>query len=196
MVSTSSGKLQNGQPSKLGLVPRYVEGVILLDLSLRILAFDEGAAAILSGSPRPEPETEATFQVPKEILDALQVAFTPDPLARRVRFRAGSRAYMCRIHDAQSQIEGIPERVTVLHLARDLSMADALSQIRTEYRLTVREQQALEGVLLGLTSKEVAERMSISPNTVKAFLRLVMGKMGVASRTGIVAKLFEPNGHG
>ena len=91
---------------------------------------------------------------------------------------------------------GIPGCVTVLHLARDLSMADALSQISTEYRLTVREQQALEGVLLGLTSKEVAERMSISPNTVKAFLRMVMGKMGVTSRTGLVAKLFEPNGHG
>jgi DNA-binding CsgD family transcriptional regulator len=103
---------------------------------------------------------------------------------------------MCRIHDAQSQVEGISGRVTVLHLARDLSMADALSQISTEYRLTVREQQALEGVLLGLTSKEVAERMSISPNTVKAFLRMVMGKMRVTSRTGLVAKLFEPNGHG
>jgi DNA-binding CsgD family transcriptional regulator len=103
---------------------------------------------------------------------------------------------MCNIHDAQSQVEGIPGRVIVLHLARDLSMADALSQIRTEYRLTVREQQALEGVLLGLTSKEVAERMSISPNTVKAFLRMVMGKMGVTSRTGLVAKLFEPNGRG
>ena len=196
MVPTSSGKPQNGQPSELGLIPRYVEGVILLDVSLRLLAFDEGAAAILSGSPQPEPETEWTFQVPKEVLDALPVAFTPDPLARRVRFRVGSRAYMCNIHDAQSQVEGIPGRVIVLHLARDLSMADALSQIRTEYRLTVREQQALEGVLLGLTSKEVAERMSISPNTVKAFLRMVMGKMGVTSRTGLVAKLFEPNGRG
>jgi DNA-binding CsgD family transcriptional regulator len=196
VVATSKGKPQNGRPRELGLVPRYVEGVILLDLSLRILAFDEGAAAILNGSPQPEPETDWNFQVPKEILDALQVGFTLDPLARRVRFRVGSRGYMCRIHDAQSQVEGIPDRVTVLHLARDLSMADALSQISAEYRLTLREQQALEGVLLGLTSKEVAERMSISPNTVKAFLRLVMGKMGVASRTGIVAKLFEPNGHG
>ena len=196
MAATGSGKPQSSRSSELGLVPRYVEGVILLDLSLRILAFDEGASAILGGPPQPETETGWTFQVPQEILDALQVGFTHDPLARRVRFRVGSRAYMCRIHDAQSQVAGIPGRVTVLHLARDLSMADALSQISTEYRLTVREQQALEGVLLGLTSKEVAERMSISPNTVKAFLRLVMGKMGVTSRTELVAKLFEPNGHG
>ena len=48
--------------------------------------------------------------------------------------------------------------------------------------------------MLGLTSKEVAIRMNISPNTVKAFLRLVMGKMGVTTRAGIVAKLLEPDG--
>jgi DNA-binding CsgD family transcriptional regulator len=107
----------------------------------------------------------------------------------------GSPAYICRIHEAQSRAEGFPGRVTVLHLARDLSMADALSQMGAEYRLTVRELQALEGVLLGLASKEVAERMSISPNTVRTFLRLIMSKMGVTSRSGIAAKLFELNGH-
>jgi len=31
--------------------------------------------------------------------------------------------------------------------------------------------------------------MSISPNTVKAFLRLVMFKMGVTSRCGVVGKI-------
>jgi len=31
--------------------------------------------------------------------------------------------------------------------------------------------------------------MSISPNTVKAFLRLIMVKMGVTSRSGVVGKI-------
>ncbi len=31
--------------------------------------------------------------------------------------------------------------------------------------------------------------MSISPNTVKAFLRLIMFKMGVTSRSGVVGKI-------
>jgi len=31
--------------------------------------------------------------------------------------------------------------------------------------------------------------MAVSPNTVKAFLRMVMVKMGVSTRAGIVAKV-------
>jgi len=38
-------------------------------------------------------------------------------------------------------------------------------------------------------SKEIAERMKISPSTVKAFLRLVMVKMSVSTRSGIVGKV-------
>ena len=44
-------------------------------------------------------------------------------------------------------------------------------------------------LLQGLTSKEIAVRMGISPNTVKAFLRLVMVKMGVSTRSGIVGRI-------
>jgi DNA-binding CsgD family transcriptional regulator len=33
--------------------------------------------------------------------------------------------------------------------------------------------------------------MAISPNTVKAFLRLIMIKMGVTTRAGIVAKILD-----
>jgi DNA-binding CsgD family transcriptional regulator len=40
----------------------------------------------------------------------------------------------------------------------------------------------------GLTSKQIADRMTISTNTVKAFLRLIMIKMGVSTRAGIVGK--------
>ncbi len=36
----------------------------------------------------------------------------------------------------------------------------------------------------------IAVRMNISPNTVKAFLRLVMVKMGATTRSGIVGRIF------
>jgi DNA-binding CsgD family transcriptional regulator len=57
------------------------------------------------------------------------------------------------------------------------------------FGLTQREQQTVELLTLGLTSKEIASRMSISPNTVKAFFRLVMTKMAVSTRSGIVGKI-------
>ena len=44
-------------------------------------------------------------------------------------------------------------------------------------------------LLQGLSSKEIANRMNVSPNTVKAFLRLIMIKTGVSSRSAVVGKI-------
>lgn len=191
----NNGKPYNGRRAQEGTAPRYVEGVILLDFGSRILALDEGAATILKESGQPQAEADGILHVPREILDVLSHWHPSDFLQRQVRIQLACSTYICRIHVARSRVVGVPPRVTVLHLAREVSMDDALTLIGAEYHLTGREQQAVRGVLKGLTSKEVAEQMSISPNTVKAFLRLVMSKMGVSSRMGIVAKLFEPNGH-
>ena len=81
-----------------------------------------------------------------------------------------------------------------LHIKREVSITDAVYQVGVGYNLTDREQEVLIGVSAGLTSKELAQRMNISPNTVKAFLRLIMIKMGVATRAGIVGKLLGQDG--
>jgi len=82
-----------------------------------------------------------------------------------------------------------------LHLKRVSSLLDAVREIGVEYHLTDREQETLMGVSMGLTSKQLAERMGISPNTVKAFLRLIMIKMGMTTRAGVVGKLLGKNGY-
>jgi DNA-binding CsgD family transcriptional regulator len=83
-----------------------------------------------------------------------------------------------------------------LYFKRELAVIDAVLQATAEYHLTDREQETLIGVTMGLTSKEVAQRMDISPNTVKAFLRLIMIKMGVLTRAGIVGRLLDQNALG
>jgi DNA-binding CsgD family transcriptional regulator len=65
----------------------------------------------------------------------------------------------------------------------------ALAEISEEFDLTQRERETVEFLLQGFTSKEIATRMNISPNTVKAFLRLVMVKMKVSTRSGIAGKI-------
>ena len=64
-----------------------------------------------------------------------------------------------------------------------------ISDVAQQFRLTQREQETVGLLTLGLTSKEIASRMNISPNTVKAFFRLVMTKMAVSTRAGIVGKI-------
>ena len=47
----------------------------------------------------------------------------------------------------------------------------------------------LEYLLQGLTSKAIANRMNTSPNTVTAFLRMIMIKTGVSSRSAMGGKI-------
>jgi hypothetical protein len=44
-------------------------------------------------------------------------------------------------------------------------------------------------MLSGLTSKEIADRMKISPNTVNAFLLVVIIKIGVSTGSRIVGEV-------
>jgi DNA-binding CsgD family transcriptional regulator len=106
-------------------------------------------------------------------------------------FKSGKRRYICRTFRLNSHDSEDGLAVAVL-MERHSSGNTALSQISKQFDLTERERQTVELLLQGLTSKEIAARMSISPNTVKAFLRLVMVKMGVSTRSGIVGKVVGP----
>jgi DNA-binding CsgD family transcriptional regulator len=66
-----------------------------------------------------------------------------------------------------------------------------LFAIAEKFNLTRREYEAVQHLALGMTSKEIAARMGISPNTVKAFLRLAMIKTGVTNRSGIIGKFLK-----
>jgi DNA-binding NarL/FixJ family response regulator len=66
-----------------------------------------------------------------------------------------------------------------------------IAQWSEKYRLTNRERETVTFLLKGLTSKQIAKEMCISPSTVKTFLKLVMVKVGASNRTGIIAKIHE-----
>jgi len=59
-----------------------------------------------------------------------------------------------------------------------------------DFELTRRERQTVELLLQGMTTKEIAQSMGLSPNTVKTYLRQIMTKMRVSTRTGIIGKIF------
>jgi DNA-binding CsgD family transcriptional regulator len=83
----------------------------------------------------------------------------------------------------------------VLVFERRASNTKALSEAHEKFGLTPREQETIQLLMEGLTSKEIAERMKISSSTVKAFLRLVMVKMSVNTRSGIVGKVLGSRTH-
>jgi DNA-binding CsgD family transcriptional regulator len=159
-----------------------------MDLTLKPIAFDAGAAAIFKAL---NGRCENGMSLPVEILHTLSGLTAGDLSSFKGHFRLGKRDYACRSYLIQPRSDAFLPAMVVLHLHRDSSVSDAIMGVAFQYSLTLREQEALSKISMGLTSKEVAEQMKISPNTVKAFLRSIMLKMGVTTRAGLVGKVLE-----
>jgi len=66
-------------------------------------------------------------------------------------------------------------------------LSDVISRRRLVATLTPREEEVLELVAVGFTNAGIAERLWISPGTVKKHLENVYAKLGVTNRTAAAA---------
>jgi DNA-binding CsgD family transcriptional regulator len=176
----------NGVVSKMGLV--------VVDSSLNTLAANAEAINILA-FPHPAEKFGSlggwlTSKVRADLVDARSAELS----AFVAEFRSARRAYLCRSFPLNVRLTSRTSvgPVAVLVLERKSNAGISTAELGERFGLTPREQQTVQGLLQGLTSKEIAERTKISPNTVKAFIRLVMVKMNVSTRSGIIGKLVEP----
>jgi DNA-binding CsgD family transcriptional regulator len=166
-------------------------GFLLVSPTLNPIACNAEAVQILVFPSTPAKIRRLNLFLAAKVRSSLVDPQAGDSLEFVKEFRSGKRRYICRTFrlDGAGHEEGLA--VAVL-LERHSSDSTALTQISKQFDLSERERQTVELLLQGLTSKEIAVRMSISPNTVKAFLRLVMVKMGVSTRAGIVGKVVGP----
>jgi DNA-binding CsgD family transcriptional regulator len=165
-------------------------GFLLLDSAMNPMVVNRTAVEILSYPEKPESTKRFSNSLVAKIRSAL-LARTPSSGSPLVaEFRSGKRLYFCRAFAVEARAKEHEQANIAVFLERGVG-SGSLSLLRASserFRLTDREQQVLQFLLEGLTSKEIADRMKISPNTVKAFLRLIMIKMGVSTRSGIVGK--------
>ncbi len=173
-----------------GSASMAVEGLIIVDEKLDLVALDSGAEVILSRVNGNKGMSGPDVHLPREIINFLNAPSEPEVEETYQPLKIGSHEYACRKLVIRPRSDGVAPMLA-LYFKRELAVIDAVLQATAEYHLTDREQETLIGVTMGLTSKEVAQRMDISPNTVKAFLRLIMIKMGVLTRAGIVGRLLD-----
>ncbi len=165
-------------------------GLILLDTSRSPVYYNPEAIAVLSYPRRPQSIDQFPSLLPEEIGSWLRHGGSSDAAASSLEFVSGRRHYVCRAFTlVQNHSQHPQPPLTALLLERTLLKSIDISGMAAQFHLTQREQEAVNLLTLGLTSKEIAARMNISPNTVKCFIRLVMTKMAVSTRSGIVGKI-------
>jgi DNA-binding CsgD family transcriptional regulator len=163
-------------------------GFLLLDSSLRPISFNAEAIQVLG-----YPDSSTSVRRPDVFLAGKIRSSLMSPQSSRGsrlvdEFRSGRRRYFCRAFLVDSNAKDPSHPSIAVLLERGPSGLVPVLQIAQQFNLTRREGDALEYLLQGLSGKEIATRMSVSPNTVKAFMRLIMIKMGVSSRSAVVAR--------
>jgi DNA-binding CsgD family transcriptional regulator len=168
-------------------------GVLLCDLALHPIGSDSGALSILRQHDEYAGGPDELPALPHEIRDAIRRGRSADSGSGTLLIRIGAHQYRCRFYFIESAHPAFSPAVVAVHLhtVAVTNSEDPVKRIVSIYRLTKREQEALRGIALGLTTKELADRMQVSPNTVKSFVRLITVKMGVSSRAEIMVRLLE-----
>jgi DNA-binding CsgD family transcriptional regulator len=166
-----------------------VNGFLLLDAGLNLIASNDDALQILCFPSRADRIKQPKVFLADRVRTALLDHQHRDGRAFVKEFRSGRRRYTCRSFQIDCNINSVVQSAFAVLLERDAAGSIVLTEISQQFDLTQRERETIEFLLQGLTSKEIATRMKISPNTVKAFLRLVMVKMKVSTRSGIAGKV-------
>jgi DNA-binding CsgD family transcriptional regulator len=182
-----------GDSSVDGLPALPALGFVVADALLRPLSANHEAIAILlySGASGPPHSFAEAFdkKIRRSLLCAHSLSSSRNTTYPVIQFKSGRREYLCRafLLDHESNKEISNAAAVLLVMERRVSGCLAVCEITQKFHLTNREEEVLTLLLQGLSSKEMAGRMGISLNTVKAFMRLVMIKTGASSRSEIAA---------
>lgn len=109
-----------------------------------------------------------------------------DPAHVQVRTTSGVWLHLhAACIDGPDALSGAVAVVMAPARAPDLAPLIALA-----YRITAREQDVLQFIARGFTTAEMAEQLGISRHTVRDHVKSLFTKVGVRSRTELVARVF------
>ncbi len=178
-----------------GAAPERVNRVQNVDDALRRLASGRASCVVLAGAPAPATlvAVEAAARsagvplvvvpsdasaLPLDITPQASTPLVPPPQPRDVLDRV------------RESLERIDAQVTALERHVDAAVDEVPSVPPSILELlSVRELEIVAHVEQGLTNKEVGARLFISPHTVGNHLRSIYRKLGVHSRTELVARM-------
>ena len=164
-------------------------GFILLGDGYNPIAFNNAALQILAYPTEPNKINHPLLLVRDKVKFRLIKVNGGNEVKFVSELISGRRKYNCRAFQFNLDCSKAGSVRAALLLERQSHVNGGLVGVLEQFNLTPREIETVTLLIEGLTSKQIAERMKISPNTVKAFLRIVMVKMDVSTRSGIVGKI-------
>jgi DNA-binding NarL/FixJ family response regulator len=109
--------------------------------------------------------------------------------------RSGARGYVLKARDAEhltQTVRLVAEGNMVIDPQLVMVLADELNVAKHRNRsaesLTEREVEILQLLAFGHTNRDIAEKLFISPDTVKTHLEHIYQKLGASDRTAAVAE--------
>lgn len=159
-------------------------GLVLTTLGLDPIYINSAALEILAYPPY---SSTSMSDVRTSLCHVLRTdSFEP---STPVAFVSGRRQYLCRSMLLDSRVGAAQPHVVALLLERRPREPMPLADMSRRFRLSRREAETIRHLVHGLTTKEVAQQMCVSPNTVKQFVRTAMSKIGATTRSGLVGKI-------
>jgi DNA-binding CsgD family transcriptional regulator len=164
-------------------------GLLLLDENTEIVATTPAAERWLAEFSSDEgirgvPEAIRTIAACVPQLDGVDPSTTMSP---RARLRTASGRWLV-VHGSRVR-EGLDGNVAII--IEEAKPSEIASIIIQAYGLTDREGELVRLILQGLSTKQIAAELYLSPYTVQDYLKSVFEKFGVRSRRELVARLFD-----
>jgi NarL family two-component system response regulator LiaR len=170
-----AGEAAGGQAA-LQLCAQVQPDVVLMDLVMPEMDGATATRLIRQQFPQVQVLVLTSFQEDALVQNALQ---------------AGAIGYLLKDVSA----EELAQAIRLAHAGRGTlspAAAQALIHAATQppalgHDLTERERTVLALMVEGINNTEIAERLTVSPSTIKSHVSSILSKLGVASRTEAVA---------
>ena len=173
------GEASNGEEA-VAMVEKEQPDIVLLDIRMPGVDGLEAARMIRERFPKVGAIMLTAYDDRQFVVEAV---------------RAGARGYVLKARDAEHLIQTVRlvaggnmviDPQLVVALAEELSQAK--ERDRKAETLTAREIEVLQLLAFGHTNRDIAEKLFISPDTVKTHLEHIFEKLGASDRTAAVAE--------
>ncbi len=170
---------------------RTEPGICVFDLNQRICFINQTARTfwgdrLLVGIPS---EVQIIYKHTMEYIEAISQGIQRNGALTKLIVKHADGNYFIRSIILPST--GNKKGYILILIEKVRTEGISLLGAQATFHLTPRECDVVQCLLSGLTNKEIAVSLNIEVNTVKEYIKNIMRKTGVTTRTGILSKLIS-----